>query len=136
MKHLALTIVITLFSFNTFAAGRCVIAFASIGRDDIDQKAISKKNYQMIDSFDIKAGDLHSTITGLEYEEVGNYKVITFNQIISMTYQNGRELYLNPIHKQFVEAKLTLAQFKSLEENGLDQFIGKLRTQYMPQCEK
>lgn len=134
MKNLVLAIVVTLFSFNTFAAGRCVVAFDGYGSKYINQKAISKKNYQETDLSDIKTEDMLVTIKNLEYEDLGNYKLVQFTQKISMAFQESGIRYYNDVHVEFAKVRVPLEDFNSLGAEDLEALIGRVRTAFLPQC--
>ncbi len=141
MKHLLLVIVLAAFSFNSFAGGRCVISFESAGKDNIDQKALSKRNYQEADIMDLEEGDLLASIANLKHDlDLSNnhFQVISFTQTIQRTYipdyASKRDLRLEVIHTKAITIKLTTAEFLALENPGLLVLIGKSRVDNLPSC--
>lgn len=137
MKHLLLAIVLSAFSFNLYAAGRCVISFESAGKDNIDQKALSKRNYQEADIMDIEEGDLLASVSNIQHDEAlsnENFQVISFIQTIQRTYQSGRDLKLEVIHTKKISTKLTTAEFLALDTPDMLALIGKLRVENLPSC--
>ncbi len=137
MKHLLLAIVLTAFSFNSYAAGRCVISFESAGKDNIDQKALSKRNYQEADIMDIEEGDLLASVSNIQHDEAlsnEDFQVISFIQTIQRTYQSGRDLKLEVIHTKKISTKLTTAEFLALDTPDMLALIGKLRVENLPSC--
>lgn len=137
MKHLLLAIVLTVFSFNSYAAGRCVISFENAGKDNIDQKALSKRNYQEADIMDLEEGDLLASVNNIKHDEAlsnDNFQVISFTQTIQRTYQSGRDLRLELIHTKKITTKLTTAEFIVLDTPDMLALIGKLRVENLPSC--
>lgn len=137
MKHLLLAIVLTAFSFNSYANGRCVISFESAGKDNIDQKALSKRNYQEADIMDLQEGDLLASVSNIKHDTAisdDNFQFITFTQTIQRTYQSGRDLRLEVIHTKAIKAKLTTAEFVALDTPDMLALIGKLRVENLPSC--
>lgn len=137
MKHLLLAIVLTAFSFNSYAAGRCVISFESAGKDNIDQKALSKRNYQEADIMDLEEGDLLASVSDIKHDEAlsnDSFQVISFTQTIQRTYQSGRDLRLEVIHTKKITTKLTTAEFMALDTPDMYALIGKLRVENLPSC--
>ena len=137
MKHLLLAIVLTAFSFNSYAAGRCVISFENAGKDNIDQKALSKRNYQEADIMDLEEGDLLASVSDIKHDEAlsnDSFQVISFTQTIQRTYQSGRDLRLEVIHTKKITTKLTTAEFMALDTPDMYALIGKLRVENLPSC--
>lgn len=137
MKHLLLAIVLAAFSFNSFAGGRCVISFESAGKDNIDQKALSKRNYQEADIMDVQEGDLLASLSNIKHDEAlsnNNFQVISFTQTIQKAYQSGRDLRLEVIHTKKISTKLTTAEFIALTDESMLALIGKVRVENLPSC--
>jgi hypothetical protein len=137
MKHLLLAFILTVFSYNSFAAGRCVISFEGAGKDNIDQKSLSKNNYQEADMMDIGEGDLLSSVTEIKHDKTlsnDDYQVISFIQTIQRTYLHGRDLRLEVIHTKKIMTKLTTAEFIALDTPDMIVLIGKLRGENLPSC--
>lgn len=137
MKYLILVIALTTFSLNSFAAGRCVISFENVGMDNIDQKALSKRNYQEADIMDIGEGELLASIRNVKHDQAisnDDFQFITFTQIIQRTYLFGRDLRLEVIHTKTITTKLTTAEFIALDTADMQALIGKLRVENLPSC--
>lgn len=139
MKHLLLAFVLTVFSYNSFAAGRCVIGFEGAGKDNINQKSLSKNNYQEADIMDIGEGDLLSSVSEIKHDEElssDDYQVISFIQTIQRTYKHGIDLRLEVIHTKKITTKLTNAEFIALDTPDMIVLIGKLRGENLPLCKQ
>lgn len=140
MKHLLLAIVLTVFSFNSFAGGRCVISFENAGKDNIDQKALSKRNYQEADIMDLEEGDLLASVTDLIHDrDLSNDKVqvVSFKQTIQRTYirfGDGNDLSLEVIHTKNISKTFTTAEYMALDNPTFLAIIGKLRVENLPSC--
>lgn len=137
MKHLLLAIVLTVFSYNSYAAGRCLISFEGAGKDNLNQKLLSKNNYQEADIMDIGEGDLLASVSEIKHDKAlsnDDYQVISFIQTIERTYQHGRDLRLEVIHTKKIMTKLTTAEFIALDTPDMVELIGKLRSENLPSC--
>lgn len=137
MKYLLLAMVLTALSFNSYAGGRCIISFESAGKDHINQKTLSKKNYQEADIMDIEEGDLLASIVNIKHDTAisdENFQFITFTQIIQKTYLSGRDLKLKVIHTKDIATKLTTDEFIALNASDMLALIGKLRVENLPSC--
>lgn len=137
MKHLLLAIVLTAFSFNSYAAGKCIISFESAGSDNIDQKALSKRNYQEADIMDLKEGDLLASLSNIKHDAAlsnNEFQFISFTQTIQRTYLVGRDLRLEVIHTKKISTKLTTAEYIALDTPDMVALIGKVRVENLPSC--
>lgn len=137
MKQLFLAIVLTVFSFNSHAVGRCMISFHGEGMHDIDHRVISKKNYQETDIMDIREGDTLANIKDLRIEKAlssENSQIFSFVQTIEYTYHDGRELRLRVIHTKKIIAKMPSPYINTFNTPETLALIGKLRSENLPSC--
>lgn len=138
MKHLLIAL-LSLFAFNTYASDRCVIAFMNEGNENIEQKELSKRNYQEAGIFDIQEGEYVSSIKDLYHNtdlSDEDFQAITFTQIIEKTFKQYREndLRLEVVHTKNIVKKLPTKTFNTLTNTTLFALIGKLRVENLPTC--